>query len=405
MEKLYENSWAVLIGIGSFKSNAIPQLENPVNDVENMSKILAKCNYTSNNIRKLRNKEATSAKIKNVFDSDLSNKIGENDRLLVYYSGHGITRNPYGREEKKVGYLVPFDAKRSGRGPQYTSLIKFNELVDLVHNSTKARQTLFILDCCFGGIIKRELGDESEFDRGLCVKDMIIAAKEKKSVQIITAGGPNEVILDAGSDPNISILNDSIQKFVDGVNPNNYPAGFLSARNVARDVNVKVGKRSILLEKSQTPRFSVSLLDEYGEFVFKQFTNEEIENAEKIEVAYEPVEKIVLNSFLKEIFSRKVLLGCLDTVEQKCGKDYSLKQLRDEVLKIVKTNQSLKNGIEKISGKENLSGPQKKELEQYVRDNIVSIGLNRGTFNPKFILPDEPIEEMPETNSEERENE
>lgn len=181
MEKLYDDSWAVLIGIAKFKSTTIQTLENPKNDIENMAKLLENyCGYEKNHIRMLLDKDATANKIKNVFDSELSNKIKENHRLLIYYSGHGITRNPHGREDKKGGYLVPYDAKGAGKGPQYTSMIKFNELVDLVHNSTKARQILFILDCCFSGILKKDLGDESEFDRGLCVNDMLSAAKEKK---------------------------------------------------------------------------------------------------------------------------------------------------------------------------------------------------------------------------------
>ena len=72
MEKLYDKSWAVLIGIGEFKSTAIDKLENPINDVNNMANILKKCDFPESNIRKLRNKEATSTKIKNLFDSDLS---------------------------------------------------------------------------------------------------------------------------------------------------------------------------------------------------------------------------------------------------------------------------------------------------------------------------------------------
>lgn len=216
-------------------------------------------------------------------------------------------------------------------------------------------------------------------------------------MQIISAGGSNEKILDAGSNPNVSILNDSIQKFVTDVNPNNFPAGFLSGRNVGRAVNVMVGKRSILLEKSQTPRYVVSIHDEYGEFVFKQFTDEEIRNAKEIKISYEPVEKIVLESDLKNIFTRKVLLGFLEIVEQNCGKEYSLEQLLGESLKIIKTNESIKKGVDEVISMKGLSADQKDELEQYIRNHVVSLGLYRGTFTPKFILPDELEQETTES--------
>ena len=82
------------------------QLDTVMNDVDAMREILAsQCDYPPDNIITITGDEATIEGIKTVFDSILPDKIHENDRLLVFYSGHGASREPTGKQLER-GYIV-----------------------------------------------------------------------------------------------------------------------------------------------------------------------------------------------------------------------------------------------------------------------------------------------------------
>lgn len=394
----YENSWALLIGIGQFASS-IPPLINPEHDIENLAKILNdNCDFPQANIIKLKNSDAKLLDIKEKID-DLSGKISDNDRLLVYFSGHGETRTFSGRIEKKIGYLVPYDAKKAGGSLRYNSLMEFDELIKLIYERTKARQNMFIFDCCFSGIARlRDIGDESEFEKSLCLNDLMLATTKNKSVQIITAGGENEKILDSGSNPDLSILNDSVQKFVMKANPHNFTGGIITGRNLAKEINLRVGRRSVLLETSQTPRFSLSTYDGEGEFIFKKFTDEEIKTANRNLINYHDIEKIILNSSLKKLYSRTNLLGCLEIVEDKIGTEYSFKRLQEQIYEIIDNSSPITEAVKKIIEENSLDGLQQEALKMYVKDNMLAMGLSRSIFKPRFI--DVEMDEILEENTD-----
>jgi uncharacterized caspase-like protein len=66
------------------------------------------------------------------------------DRIFVFFAGHGITRAGYKGE---VGYLVPYDANPK----DYSTLIRWDDLTrnaDLI----RAKHMLFIMDACYGGL-------------------------------------------------------------------------------------------------------------------------------------------------------------------------------------------------------------------------------------------------------------
>jgi len=102
LEKLFENSYAVLIGIGKFQSNEIRPLNTTQNDVNKIEEVLTThCGYEANNITKIIDENATLRDIRRFFEGDFSNQVGDNDRVTVFYSGHGTTRPPHGREPEE----------------------------------------------------------------------------------------------------------------------------------------------------------------------------------------------------------------------------------------------------------------------------------------------------------------
>lgn len=106
--------WALLIGIDKYKYPEVNQLFGCVNDVELMSKILQEnFNFPCDRITLLQNEEATRDNILAAMDALVDN-VGEDDIVVIHYSGHGSQMTD--REEMKkmvwmkLSYLTIVDA-------------------------------------------------------------------------------------------------------------------------------------------------------------------------------------------------------------------------------------------------------------------------------------------------------
>ena len=109
---LYRASWALLVGVNKYPH--LPprfQLNYAVNDVDALAQLLIEeFDFPKNNITVLKDEQATQ---KHILDQ-LSNladtkRIGKDDRVLVFFSGHGQTvLLPTGGE---MGFLIPYDAQ------------------------------------------------------------------------------------------------------------------------------------------------------------------------------------------------------------------------------------------------------------------------------------------------------
>ena len=102
-------------------------------------------NFNQDNVRILLNEEATYQNIRKQF-SEISRAANENDRVLIYFAGHGETVDlPDGGEK---GYLLPFEADRNDL---YLTAIPMDELKQIALMS-EAKHILYLIDACYGGI-------------------------------------------------------------------------------------------------------------------------------------------------------------------------------------------------------------------------------------------------------------
>ncbi|RWX45287.1 Caspase domain-containing protein [Candidatus Electrothrix aarhusensis] len=83
---VFKRSIAVVIGIDKY-SKGIPPLSTAVNDACALAKILKK--EHGYEVTLLTDEKATLARLEKEFTKKLPEKITENDRLLVYFAGHG----------------------------------------------------------------------------------------------------------------------------------------------------------------------------------------------------------------------------------------------------------------------------------------------------------------------------
>ncbi len=176
-ELIYDNSWALIIGIDKYES--VRKLNYAVKDAESIQDILLNTfEFPSDNITLLVDEKANKQSILQSF-SNITKNANENDRVVIFFAGHGETMDlPEGGE---MGYLLPVDGERKDL---YLSSIGMDELKKISLMS-KAKHVLYLVDACYGGIAA--IGS-----RGLEPKttpNYIEKITKDKSRQVITAGG------------------------------------------------------------------------------------------------------------------------------------------------------------------------------------------------------------------------
>lgn len=187
----YRNSFALIIGINKYLK-ASP-LDYAVNDANAVAAILeSDFDFKHNNIKILLDENATKNEIMTAFMSYANSKVTSDDRIFVFFAGHGITQTG---KRGEVGFLIPHD----GDTGKLSTLIRWD---DLTRNAEliQAKHVFFVMDTCYGGLaITRALSSGSM----RFLKDML----QRYSRQVLTAGKANEVVADAGGPlPNHSVF-------------------------------------------------------------------------------------------------------------------------------------------------------------------------------------------------------
>jgi hypothetical protein len=103
--KLYNKSYAVIIGIDRYK-NLSPdrQLKNAVSDAKGIEDTLRK-HYRFDKIFAIHDEQATRDNIMRLLTSELPKTIGKDDALFLFWAGHG---NQEKTDDGDLGYLQRF---------------------------------------------------------------------------------------------------------------------------------------------------------------------------------------------------------------------------------------------------------------------------------------------------------
>lgn len=241
----YNNSWALIIGINTYSTAPLSYARH---DAEAIQKVLIdKFNFPEENTLLLADEKATRSAIIETFLNFAQGHIDPNDRILVFFAGHGYTHSG---KRGEVGYLVPVD----GAPDNLASLIRWDELTrngDLI----PAKHILFIMDACYGGLaITRSPGPGSM----RFLKNML----QRFARQVITAGKADEVVADAGGPiPEHSVFTGHLLQGLQGNAAT--PDGVICANGLMAYVYEKVAKD---LNSRQTPHFG--FVDGDGDFIF-----------------------------------------------------------------------------------------------------------------------------------------
>ena len=249
-DDIYDNSYALIIGIDKYEN--VQPLNYAVKDAETIQDILVNTfDFPKDNVRLLKNEEATLLNIKNSL-SEISSSARENDRVLIYFAGHGDTYDlPEGGE---MGYLLPIDGKKDNL---FATSIPMNDIKS-ISSMSNSKHMLFLIDACYGGLLT--IGS-----RGInpTTPNYIDKITKDKGRQIITAGGRGEEVIEK-SEWGHSAFTLNLKRGLKEGNADMDADGYITANELGLFLNKKV---TIDSDNQQTPQYG-RMTSQEGEFVF-----------------------------------------------------------------------------------------------------------------------------------------
>ena len=180
-EAKYDNSWGLVVGINEYEHAR--NLDHARSDADEVARVLIdQFRFPNENVTLLLDGDANLQSIRAAMYK-IARESAADDRVFVFYAGHGVTIPAYGGE---AGFLVPCD----GRSQDAATLLPWDEFVR-ISQMVRAKHVLFIMDACYGGLIaSRSLPPGSK----RYVRDML----GRYTRQFLTAGKADERVADGG---------------------------------------------------------------------------------------------------------------------------------------------------------------------------------------------------------------
>jgi peptidoglycan/xylan/chitin deacetylase (PgdA/CDA1 family)/tetratricopeptide (TPR) repeat protein len=246
----YRDSWAAIIGIDDYVN--WQKLQYAAHDALGVKDLLIqKYNFKPDHIFTLLNGEATRQKILSLLGDKFGdpNMVQREDRVLVFYAGHGATRNlASGRE---LGYIIPVDADLTNYEGSAISMTNFQDISEAV----PAKHLLFIMDSCYSGLALTRGGGMAPS------QNYLNEISRREARQIFTAGGADQQVADNGPNGH-SVFTWTLLQGLDGRADLNGD-GVITATELAAYVAPAVSALS-----RQTPTFGNLPGTEGGDFIF-----------------------------------------------------------------------------------------------------------------------------------------
>ncbi|MEP6017280.1 MAG: SUMF1/EgtB/PvdO family nonheme iron enzyme [Paracoccaceae bacterium] len=167
-----KKSYALIIGISEFDEfNDLPTSQDPIRIRDYL--------YDEagfDHVHILTDEKVSKERLEELMVDDFRQLVGENDRFLFYWSGHGET---LGDGPGSRGFL-PIKDSRKGR---YSSMVSMDDISDW-DSYIDAHQVLYLMDSCFSGLV----GAAPQSD----LADITRAQLSGPSRHVITAGRGDE---------------------------------------------------------------------------------------------------------------------------------------------------------------------------------------------------------------------
>ncbi len=179
----YQNSWAIVIGINDYKK--WPPLHYAVQDAQAIyDTLINQMGFEKSKVLMLQNKQATRNGILSLFHDQLGQgKLKKDDRVFIFFAGHGATRTL--SSGRNLGYIIPVDSD-----PKQLSVdaIAMTDLQN-VAETLEAKHVLFVMDACYSGL---------GLTRGINSSSFLRENAKRVGRQMLTAGGADQLVADGG---------------------------------------------------------------------------------------------------------------------------------------------------------------------------------------------------------------
>jgi uncharacterized caspase-like protein len=243
-------SWAVVIGIDGYEK--APKLKYAVADAKSVAEALQQRGF---DVTTLYDGQATRRGILGGLGDRLVRKVGKDDRVVIFYAGHGETQQAEGG--RAMGYLLPVNGEGDALAETAISMGLIRELADAL----PAKHVLFLVDVCYGGIAGQQF-------RSLppVTEAYLKTITRERGRQLISAGGPKEQAMEApewGHSVFTYYLLEGLNKGLADLNDD----GIIPASELYSYLNERVFSAAHLKGHEQRPELW-ALAAEKGEFVF-----------------------------------------------------------------------------------------------------------------------------------------
>ncbi|MGB5686010.1 MAG: caspase family protein, partial [Candidatus Electrothrix sp.] len=179
----FRKSHAIIIGIDQY-SNGISPLATAVNDARRLAQILEEqYDYSIT----LLVEEVTRSRLQAVFEEELPEQIDPNDRLLIYFAGHGVALDG---ENGPEGYLILQDATLDE--DSFWPMTELHKALD----DLPCQHMLAILDCCFAGAFRWSSTRDLQPLPSVIYRERYERFLRDPAWQVITSAAYNQKALD-----------------------------------------------------------------------------------------------------------------------------------------------------------------------------------------------------------------
>jgi hypothetical protein len=238
----YRKSWAVLIGINEYQQ--WPKLRYAVNDAQSVETLVRKLGFDE--VIMVLDGDATQQRILRVLGDELYTKTQDDDRVFIFFAGHGQTQDLPGGG--KDGYIIPVDGDLNNYYSTAISMQQLQRLADRI----RAKHMFYTMDACFSGLLLQLRGDTLREPPG----ELTMAPAR----QVLTAGSEGEKVVETSGH---GLFTKALVSGLTGAADRNND-GYITASELYQYISPQVLTES---RNSQNPVFG-RLGYGQGEFVF-----------------------------------------------------------------------------------------------------------------------------------------
>jgi len=252
-DTIYAGSHALVIGVSDYSETGWESLPGVLDDVAGVTALLQRSGFAVEQVRPPRSRARIMADVERFFETHGAER---ENRLLVYYAGHGTTLRD--RNDQLTGFIVPNDAPvpaPQSRAEAFGSGIPMTWLEQVASGDrVKAKHVLFVFDSCFSGSIFQRR-------RGAGERPAVIDYFARQEVrQFISSGTHTQEV------PDESVFFRMFQEALAGRGDANAD-GYITGTELGQFLRGTVSNITRARQTPQFARMSASGID-YGEFLF-----------------------------------------------------------------------------------------------------------------------------------------